>query len=67
MDEKELQEMKEYRDPLTEKLGELEQDGYQADFKMEDGKLHVIGGDQAFSADELTITERLSLRGRKQP
>ena len=67
MDEQELQEMKEYRDPLTEKLAELEEQGYQADFKLKDGKLAVIDGDQSFSADELTIKEDFRFEGESNP
>ena len=67
MDEQELQEMKEYRDPLTEKLAELEQQGYQADFKLENGKLKVIDSDQSFSADQLTITEDFRFEGESNP
>ncbi len=67
MDEQELQKMKEYRDPLTEKLAELEAQGYQADFKLEDGKLAVVDGDQSFSADELTIKEDFRFEGESNP
>lgn len=67
MDDKELQEMKEYRDPLTEKLSELEKEGYQADFKLENDKLQVIGGDPSFSADELTIVEDFRFEGESNP
>ena len=67
MDEQELQKMKEYRDPLTEKLAELEQQGYQADFKLEDGKLKVVDGEQSFSADELTIKEDFRFEGESNP
>ena len=67
IDEKELQEMKEYRDPLTEKLAELEEQGYQADFKMEGGKLKVVDGEQSFSASELTIKEDFRFEGESNP
>ena len=67
MDEQELQKMKEYRDPLSEKLAELEQQGYQADFKLENGKMTVIDGDQSFSADELTIDEDFRFEGESNP
>lgn len=67
IDEKELQEMKEYRDPLTEKLAELEEQGYQADFKLEGGKLKVIDGDQSFSSNELTIKEDFRFEGESNP
>lgn len=67
MDEQELQKMKEYRDPLTEKLAELEQQGYKADFKLEDDKLHVIGGEQSFSADQLSIVEDFRFEGESNP
>ncbi len=67
MDDQELQEMKEYRDPLTEKLAELEAKGYRADFKLEDGKLTVINGDGSFSADELTIVEDFRFEGESNP
>ena len=59
--------MKEYRDPLTEKLAELEQQGYEADFKLENGKLKVTNGDQSFSADELTIKEDYRFEGESNP
>ena len=67
MDEQELQKMKEYRDPLSEKLAELEQQGYEADFKMESGKLKVIDSDQSFSADELIINEDFRFEGESNP
>ena len=67
IDEKELQEMKEYRDPLTEKLAELEEEGYKADFKLEGGKLKVVDGDQSFSADELTINKDFRFEGESNP
>lgn len=67
IDEQELQEMKKYRDPLTEKLAELVEQGYEADFKLEDGKLNVIDGDQSFSADELTINEDFRFEGESNP
>lgn len=67
MDEQELQKMKEYRDPLSKKLTELEQQGYECDFKLEDGKLHVVGGDQSFSADQLTIAEDFRFEGESNP
>ena len=67
MNDKELQEMKEYRDPLTEKLTELEKQGYQADFKLENGKLQVIGGGEAFAADDLTILEDFRFEGESNP
>ncbi len=67
IDEKELQEMKEYRDPLTEKLAELEEEGYKADFKLEEGKLKVVDGEQSFSADELTIKEDFRFEGESNP
>jgi hypothetical protein len=67
IDEQELQEMKEYRDPLTEKLAELEEKGYRADFKLEGGKLKVVKGDQSFSADELTIRKDFRFEGESNP
>ncbi len=67
IDEKELQEMKEYRDPLTEKLAELEEEGYKADFKLEGGKLKVVDGEQSFSADELIIKEDYRFEGESNP
>ena len=67
MDQEELQKMKEYRDPLTEKLAELEEQGYKADFKLENGKLQVVGGDQSFSAEELTIVEDFRFEGESNP
>ena len=59
--------MKEYRDPLTEKLEELEQQGYHADFKLQDGKMKVVDADQSFSADELTIEEDFRFEGESNP
>ena len=59
--------MKEYRDPLTEKLAELEKQGYEADFKLEDGKLNVIGGGEAFGADDLIINEDFWFEGESNP
>ena len=67
IDEKELQEMKEYRDPLSEKLAELEEEGYKADFKLEKGKLKVVDGEQSFSADELTIRKDFRFEGESNP
>ena len=67
MDEQELQKMKEYRDPLTEKLAELEEQGYQVDFKLTDGKLQVVDGEQSFSADQLTINEDFRFEGESNP
>ena len=67
MDDQELQKMKEYRDPLTEKLAELEGQGYEADFKLEGGKLKVVHGNQSFSADELTIDHDFRFEGESNP
>ena len=67
MDKQELQDMKEYRDPLTEKLAELEKEGYEADFKLQDGKLALVDGDKSFSANELTIKEDFRFEGESNP
>ena len=67
IDEKELQEMKEYRDPLSEKLAELEEEGYTEDFKLEGDQLKALNSDQAFSAAELTIVEDFRFEGESNP
>ena len=59
--------MKEYRDPLTEKLGALEEEGYRANFKLSDGALQVIDSEKEFSASELVINENFRFEGESNP
>ena len=67
IDKKELEEMKNYLDPLSEKLSELEKEGYTEDFKLEDGRLKGLNEGQSFEANELTIIEDFRFEGESNP
>lgn len=59
------QELKEYRDPLTEQLNELTKQGYETQFKLEEGRLHA--NDKTFSSDDLIINEEYRFEGESNP
>lgn len=59
------QEMKEYRDPLTEKLEELQKEGFTHQFDLKDGALQADG--QKYSADQLEIVEEYRFEGESNP
>lgn len=62
-----MQDMKEYRTPLSEKMAALEKDGYDTQFKFEDGVLKVRSSQKNYQAQELTINEEFRFEGESNP
>jgi len=59
------QKMKEYRDPLTEKLKKLQKDGFTHQFDLKDGALQA--NDHKYSADQLEIVKEYRFEGESNP
>lgn len=62
-----MQDMKEYRTPLSEKMADLDSKGYDTQFKFEDGVLKVRSSQKNYQAQELTINEEFRFEGESNP
>ncbi|WPP49360.1 hypothetical protein [Catalinimonas niigatensis] len=62
-----MQDMKDYMPPLTEKMAELDKKGYTTQFKYEGGALTDRTSDKKYQPQELTITEEFRFEGESNP
>jgi hypothetical protein len=59
-------ENKEYRDPMTAKIAELQDQGYKTEFIVKDGDLKDRDGN-SYQASSMTITNEFRFEGESNP
>lgn len=62
-----MQDMKDYMPPLTEKMAELTKKGYTTQFKLEDGILRDLSSDKNYQPQDLSIMEEFRFEGESNP
>lgn len=62
-----MQDMKEFRTPLSEKMNELEKKGYDTQFKFEEGVLKDRSSHKNYQPQELSIDEEFRFEGESNP
>jgi hypothetical protein len=58
---------KNYTPPLSEKITELEAQGYKSQFKVENGKLVDISMKKEYAAGEIIVKEKFRFEGESNP